>query len=130
LNSSTPETVTLALVRARTCELIGAATTNESTSSEYFLLGLCSLLDAMLNKPMADALADLPLSPVLRDALIGVQNRPRTVLDIVLAYEQGEWDEATAAAEGAGIAAGIIPSAYGDALRWARELSRHAVSAA
>jgi EAL and modified HD-GYP domain-containing signal transduction protein len=129
LNSSTPETVTVSLVRARTCELIGAKTTNESTSSEYFLLGLCSLLDAMLNRPMAEALADLPISPMLRDALVGQPNRARTVLDIVLSYERGEWDEATTAAESAGIAPDLIPSAYGDALRWARELSR-AVSAA
>jgi EAL and modified HD-GYP domain-containing signal transduction protein len=127
LNSATPETVTVSLVRARTCELIGGAMMKDSTSSEYFLLGLCSLLDAMLNKPMADALADLPLSPTLRDALLGQPNRARTVLDIVLSYERGEWDEAMSAAEIAGIGAAVIPAAYGDALRWARELSRHAI---
>jgi len=46
LNSSgTQETITVALVRARCCELLGHALLGPEEGAGYFLLGLCSLLD-------------------------------------------------------------------------------------
>ncbi len=105
-----PETVTVALVRARCCEMLGEAMAGEETAGEFFLLGLCSLLDAMLGRSM-------------EDALLGQPNTPRSVLDAVIAYERGFWDFATSSAESAGLSAGILPIAYADALKWAKELS-------
>jgi EAL and modified HD-GYP domain-containing signal transduction protein len=130
LNSGAPEAVTVALVRARTCELLGAAGGNDTAASELFLLGLCSLFDVMLGRPMEEALHGLPLSPTVRNALLGQPTEARAVLDVVVAYERGKWAEAAAGAEAAGIPAPVMPAAYGDALRWARELSRTAMSAA
>ena len=48
-----PELATLALLRARSCELLGARVA-ETDTAELFLVGLCSLLDAMLGRPMAE----------------------------------------------------------------------------
>lgn len=44
----TPELVTVALIRGRCCELLGTAAIG-AAGADFFLLGLCSLLDAMLN---------------------------------------------------------------------------------
>lgn len=129
LNSGTPETVTLALLRARCCELVGAVLSDADAASEFFILGLCSLLDAMLNRPMATALGDMPLSAPIREALLGRPNFARSVLDLVIAYERGTWDEATGAATRIGLPAHVLPAAYADALRWARELSRTTLAA-
>ncbi len=130
LNSGTStELVTLAIVRARSCELIGEAMVGRDRSSEYFLLGLCSLLDSMLGRPIADAVADLPVPDRVRSALIGEPNVLRTVLDAIIAYERGQWDAATTALQQVGLDAHHLPLAYGNALKWARELS-HAASAA
>ena len=60
-------------------ELSGAA------SGEPFLVGLCSLLDVILDRPMADAIAELPLSEAVREALLGGDNALRSVLDTVIA---------------------------------------------
>jgi len=124
----TPETVSMALVRARSCELLGEASSNPDSGS-YFLLGMCSLLDVILRQPMKDALADMPLPQSISSALMGVPNEARAVLDTVIAYEQGAWEEANQAAGRAGISGSALPAIYAEALRWTRELSRLAQTA-
>lgn len=124
----TPETVSMALVRARCCELIGETMTGPDAGS-YFLLGMCSLLDVILRQPMKDAISDMPLPASIGSALMGVPNEARSVLDTVVAYEQGAWDEANASAARAGISGAALPAIYAEALRWTRELSRLAQTA-
>lgn len=125
LNSGgTSETVSMAIIRARCCELLGNRLLGDEAGAEYFLLGLCSLLDSMLRRPMTEALAEVPVSPAIKAALLGESNTPRLVLDAVVAYERGEWDLAEDAANQALFDPAMLPKAYADALRWARELSR------
>jgi EAL and modified HD-GYP domain-containing signal transduction protein len=114
----------MAIIRARCCELLGAKVAGEEGSAEYFLLGLCSLLDSMLRRPMADALAEVPVSDSVKQALLGEPNLPRLVLDAVVAHERGEWDVAREAANRAFLDPSLLPAAYSDALVWARELSK------
>ena len=122
---SSSELVTMALVRARACELLGEQLPGAGEEApELFLIGLCSLLDAMLRRPMPEALQDLPLSEVAEQALLGAPNRARAVLDAVTAYERGEWDRATAAGESVGVTGPALAAAYDEAIRWTREFSR------
>jgi EAL and modified HD-GYP domain-containing signal transduction protein len=116
------EIVTVAVLRARCCELLGTTLLGADAGSEFFLLGLCSLLDTMLGRPMSDALAEVPLSTEIRNALLGRSNVPRLVLDSVLAYERGAWDASAGAGRDAGLPDTILPVSYADALRWAKEL--------
>ena len=127
LNDGGPsEIVTVSLLRARCCELLGEQM--RSGEQELFLLGLCSLLDAILDRPLADAIADLPLSGPVRAALLGEQNVCRDVLDTVVAYEAGNWDEATEKAKALGLKEEAPAAVYRDALTWARALSRAAAA--
>lgn len=129
LNSGgTSETVSMAIIRARSCELLGNRLLGDEVGSEYFLLGLCSLLDSMLHRPMADALAEVPVPETIKAALLGEPNVARSVLDAVIAYERGEWDLASDAASQALFDPDMLPAVYADALRWARELSRAGAS--
>jgi c-di-GMP-related signal transduction protein len=116
------ELVTTVLIRGRSCELLAEQRRDEH-SSEMFLVGLCSMLDLMLGRPMREAIADLPLSTAARQALIGEPNAQRTLLDAVITYEQAEWDTATASAETIGLRGADLAEAYTASLRWARELA-------
>jgi len=130
LNSSgTQETVSVALLRARCCELLGNTLVGPDEGASYFLLGLCSLLDVILGRPMADALADMPLASAINDALLGAPSQPRQLLNAVVAYERAMWEEAALAMEQLGLSVATLPEAYADALGWARELSKTAQSA-
>jgi EAL and modified HD-GYP domain-containing signal transduction protein len=123
LNSTgTQETVNVAILRARCCELIGDQLAGAEEGQSFFLLGLCSLLDVVLGREMADALKEMPLPSAINDALLGEQNQPRHVLDAVLAYEQGKWTEAAEAMERLRLSPDLLPGIYAAALRWAREL--------
>ena len=120
----TSELVTVALVRARCCELIGEHLESEE-APELFLIGLCSLLDAMLGRPLEDAVADLPLSPGARDAVLGMRRSPsRSVLNAVIAYERGAWDLSADELKAAGLEGNLVAEAYTGALSWARELTQ------
>lgn len=117
------EVVTMALVRARMCEQLAAVHWGPRAASEYFLLGLCSLLDVMLQTTIAVATADLPLPAGIREGLKGAPGRARSVLDCVIAYEQGDWIRADTAAQFAGIDTRTLPDAYGDSLQWVASLN-------
>jgi EAL and modified HD-GYP domain-containing signal transduction protein len=118
----TPELTTIALLRARACELLGEDV-GDATSGELFLVGLCSLLDVILGKPMAEAIAELPLSDAARDALLGRDNALRSILNSVIAYEDGGWEDAVASAETIGAPEPELQKAYTGALIWAHELT-------
>jgi EAL and modified HD-GYP domain-containing signal transduction protein len=122
-SGATPELATLALLRARTCELLGPVSTL-TDSSELFLVGLFSLLDVMLSRSMADAVDGLPLSAEAIGALNGHPNTLRSVLETVIAYERGEWDEAASLAAASGLQPSALADAYTSALKWVQDAAR------
>jgi EAL and modified HD-GYP domain-containing signal transduction protein len=113
--------VATSIIRARCCELLDAS--GSADTGNGFLLGICSLLDAILDQPMDTVLAQLPLDNEVRAALQGQPNGRRTLLDCVIAYERGEWDRCEQLAQQAGLDASVLPIAYQEALKWTRDLS-------
>src|SRR5262249_45030045 len=121
--TGTQETVNVAIIRARCCELIGDQLLAGSEEGQsFFLLGLCSLLDVVLARPLKDARGERPLPAAINDARPGEPNQPRQVLDAVVAYEQAKWTEANEIMEGLRLPPDLLPVVYNDSLRWAREL--------
>jgi len=120
--------VTMSLVRARCCEFLSEVMPDREGGG-YFLLGLCSLLDVILRRPMPIAIEDLPLPARIREALLGVDNPARAVLDTIVHYERGEWDAACAGADQLNVNHDLLPDIYADAIRWARDLGDFAAAA-
>lgn len=116
------ELLALSIVRARCSEALAATGTNDSVASEAFLMGLCSLLDAILERPMAEVLDNLKLPPEMTAALLGEQNIQRQLLDCVMAYASGNWTASTALARKLALDPASLPPAYAESLRWVREL--------
>jgi EAL and modified HD-GYP domain-containing signal transduction protein len=111
------ELVAMSIIRARCCELL-----DQSGNDDGFLLGMCSLLDAILGQPLEALLGLLPLADDTRQALCGHQNPRRLLLDCVVAYERGHWDECGRLAQRAGVDPAMLPVAYREALAWTRGL--------
>ena len=86
-----PALLLIALIRGRMCQTLGAAQVGLG-SNELFTVGLLSVLDALLDRPMSAVASELPLEQSLCDALCG---HPSSVLGDVLrraiAYESGDW---------------------------------------
>jgi EAL and modified HD-GYP domain-containing signal transduction protein len=83
-----PEVLITALIRAKTCELMagGAARPQSGTA---FMVGLFSLLDAMLDQPLDVVLKELPVSDGLRNSLLEHAGTEGEILAAVLDYERG-----------------------------------------
>jgi EAL and modified HD-GYP domain-containing signal transduction protein len=111
------ELVAMSTVRGRTCEII-ASTAPSDEFGDGFLLGMCSLLSAILEVPLAGVLEHLPLPGDVEAALRGTDNNSRRLLKAVVAYEHGEWDQCMMLSEHAGLDRLAVPNAYGQALRW------------
>jgi c-di-GMP-related signal transduction protein len=120
--------IAMSLMRARCCEYLSEVMPQREGGG-YFLLGLCSLLDIVLRRPMQIAIEDLPLPDLIREALLGRANVARTVLDTIVHYERGEWDAAYAAADRLNINFDLLPDIYADAIRWSRDLGDFAAAA-
>ncbi len=122
------ELVAMSTVRARLCELLAGSAHGEAAAGEAFLLGMCSLLDAILSRPMAVVSAELPLNDETRRALCGEPNAARELLDCVIAYERGAWPECEALAQRARVNPALLPGAFLEALRWSREFQSPAAA--
>lgn len=125
IGSDTPEELTVnSIVRAKFCELIADKTTMKKRRDDLFLMGLFSYIDTFLNRPMAEILHDLPIAADIKDALLGTQGPMRQVLDLIIKYEQGNWEavaEITAALKLDN--SKILPD-YLTAIKWANDFSR------
>ena len=115
------ELLLMAVVRARFCELLVRGRDGDAADGA-FLLGLCSLLDVMLDRPMTSVLEELPLSNDILSALVGHDNAWRQLLDSVVAYERADWETCLPLARQAGLTRDSLPKAYLEALRWGQEL--------
>jgi EAL and modified HD-GYP domain-containing signal transduction protein len=113
------EILRMAFVRARFCELAAALCALEQP--EQYLLGMFSLLPAMLRIPMANLVSALPLREKIRDALQGAVSPESSLLQWVEAYERGEWANCDTIAHAYGLNQQETTRCYARAVVWADE---------
>lgn len=112
------ELLTIALVRARMCELL-AGSLKDAKKETFFSTGLLSVIDALLDCPMQKALDKLPLSDEVKAALVGRTGPAGEALRCAVAYERADWDDV----QFRGLAERPIRDIYMDSICWARKLS-------
>jgi len=118
LNAGQPEEVLrTAFVRARFCEL--AAERCGLDHREQYLLGLLSLLPAMMRRPMKELTPSLPLREEIRNALLGQRVPERCLLFWIEAQERGNWSACETLTEEYLLSPENLQSCYEEALVWA-----------
>jgi c-di-GMP-related signal transduction protein len=117
----TSDLVLSALVRGRFGELLSPRV--KHGESDLFLIGLLSLIDAMLEMPMADVLEKIPLDQETKAVLLGQPSRLRPVYQLMLAHESGEWEAASRLSTSLHLDPEEIAGLYWQAQQWAREVS-------
>lgn len=115
------ERIHSAVQRARLCELIGEASGRQGTAGPLFMVGLFSMLDALLRVPLEELLSSIDLTPEVRGALLGGEGPYAAALELVRAYEAGRWDEVLYRSAAAGVSPLDVPDLYLQSLTWARE---------
>ncbi len=125
LNAGRPaEILRMAFVRGRFCELAAGMCALDST--EQYLLGLLSLLPAMLRLPMEELAPVLPLRDEIRQALLGAAVTERTLLEWLVNHERGDWAACDAILAAHGLEQDALLHFYAEAVAWAESALRFA----
>jgi EAL and modified HD-GYP domain-containing signal transduction protein len=105
-----------ALIRARMCE--GLARTVNVPPDQLFTAGLLSLLDALLDQPLDKIVEDIPVTALIRGALIGGTGSAAKIVDAARAQDQGDFAKVAST----GFTAQKVFVAWYEAIRWADEI--------
>jgi len=81
------------MIRAKMCELLSLQRKQTEDSNKYFMVGMFSNIDALLDQPLAILTAKMPFSHEVNDALLNHNGTLGNVLDCVISYEQGHWND-------------------------------------
>ena len=118
LNAGQPaELLRMSFVRGRFCEL--AAGLCALDRAEQYLLGMLSLMPAMMRFPMKKLTPELPLRKKIREALEGKANSERVLLHWIESYERGDWAACDAAALAGNLNQQNLAMCYAEATVWA-----------
>ncbi|MCH7978964.1 MAG: HDOD domain-containing protein [Acidobacteria bacterium] len=118
------ELVVTSLIRASWCESLAAKMGRRDREGDFFLLGLFSMIDAILDRPLSEVLAQLPVPEEVQVALLQRNNRLAQVLGMVEAYERGEWDTFTDLTAALHLDEASMPEMYLEAVDWAHQVFR------
>jgi EAL and modified HD-GYP domain-containing signal transduction protein len=113
------------LVRARFCELIAPKVNHGQT--DLFLLGLFSLMDAILEVPMGVVVEGLAFDPETKEELLAARMGRDTPLapiyHLMVAREEGDWEEVAAQAKKLNLALTFVNRAFSEAMAWANQMT-------
>ncbi|MBS1839495.1 MAG: HDOD domain-containing protein [Acidobacteria bacterium] len=101
-----------AVLRGYFCEEMAEANGRAAEGPELFLMGLLSVADALLDRPMERVLDELPLSPEIAATLRGGESEFRGAYDVMVAYERGTWNAVSKSAKRMGIDESLLPDCY------------------
>jgi EAL and modified HD-GYP domain-containing signal transduction protein len=113
------------LVRARFCSLMSVELELPENPPSSFLLGLFSMLDALLDQPMESLVQKLPVGEELQDALCRKNTDSNMGLQLraCFAFEEANWDEIDYIAEEFEITGERLYTLYYEAMHWAQNMS-------
>ena len=100
------------VVRGSFCESLAAGAGLAGRASDLFLLGLFSLLDAMIGRPLHEILEGIAVAEDVRRALLGDPNPLRAVYLCATAYERGDWSSFSQHARQLGLDERTVPALY------------------
>lgn len=120
-NDKPAELTVMSLTRARFCESLASMPAQKEEKASAFLVGLLSLLDAMLDTSLSGLLDSLPLSENIKSALCKKQGTLAGYLAIVRHLENANWEQAQKIATKLRLDFERVSKAYQEAMTWSSE---------
>jgi len=108
------ELTVTAVTRARMCEKLAEAMNLGERAEQCFMVGLFSVLDAILGRPRQEVLESLHLAPEINEALLNRKGDLGSILQCVQSYERRDWENARCGS----LDAETIRNAYVKAMAW------------
>lgn len=117
------ELIRLACIRGKFCELIWGVVKKPVTPQELFTMGIFSLIDAILDQPMAKVMKELPLAEDIKTALVERKGRLAGYLFLAETYEKGQWPQMAKICNVMNIPEQKLPQLYLEACEWSNTFS-------
>lgn len=114
------ELVNMCMVRARFCELL-ALEEDAGRPLDFFLTGMFSALDALVDRPLREALGEIGLQEEIERAIRGDASALSRACRLALACEQGDLRLYQALTRGLAASETRVAELYSEALLWADE---------
>lgn len=123
LGDSKPmELLQVSLVRAKFCELLAQEKQESENPPKGFLVGLFSLIDALLDRRMENLMENLPLSEDLKGALCGEQNNLMVYLELSKTFESANWLRTRKLAKTIKVEQKMLHGIYNQAVVWSNAM--------
>jgi len=116
------ELIKISLIRTRFAESLAKQAGLSEQEHDAALMGLFSVLDAILDQPMAVVLAGIALPQAILDALITGQGSLLPIYELILAYEKGDWNQVETVAMALKIDDYAIYHDYRESIKWANNV--------
>ena len=113
MDSGKEEFLKISFLRANFCrELMKYAQDMPISGAEAYLLGMFSTLNHLIDAPMEEILAEVPVADEVKEALLQKTGRCGTLYKLILSYESADWDGINRYALELGIPERVLTSVY------------------
>ncbi|MGA7791791.1 MAG: HDOD domain-containing protein [Candidatus Acidiferrales bacterium] len=119
------ELMTVPLIRGRFCELLAPLAGMPAHANDLFLMGLLSVMDAILNHPLDSILAELPVRAEIKDALQARTGLYWQLLELAIAHERADWERVSVLVSETGMKEEKVSTLYISAVDWSTALRRN-----
>ncbi|MGA2956293.1 MAG: HDOD domain-containing protein [Thermodesulfobacteriota bacterium] len=113
------------ITRAKFCESLAPFAGLLNRADDLFLVGMFSLMDAFLDRPMPDILTEIPIKDEIKGAILGKENKLTEVYHYAVSYEKGDWGKLAEQRVKIGIDEMRPPQLYLEALRWGQNAFKY-----
>lgn len=112
-DSDAEEFLKLSFMRGSFCsELVNYAKELPLSKSDAYLMGMFSTLNYLIDAPLEEILAEVPVSDEIKAALLHHEGRSGMLYDLALSYERADWEAIGKLAESLGIPTNLLTSVY------------------
>lgn len=122
-NEKPEEIVNMSLVRAKFCDILGTEIGVEENPPQSFLVGLFSMLDALLDQEMEEIVSRVSIMDELKVALCGTKNHLGLYLELAKAFETANWPRTKNIASVLRVDQRKLHSFYNRAIMWGNAMA-------
>ena len=117
------EFLKLSFTRANLCsELMNYTKVVPLSKGEAYLMGMFSTLEYLIDAPMSEILREVPVAEEIKTALLTRSGPSGLLYDLVLSYENADWDRVNMLSEQLGIPANLLTNLYFECMESANQV--------
>ena len=117
------EFLKISFLRANFCSsLLNHTKSVPISKNEAYLMGMFSTLEYLIDAPLEETLAELPIPQEVKDALLNWSGPAGALYALMLSYEGADWDKVNKISEMLGIAPNLLTTLYFECMEQADQV--------